>query len=230
MFPGGGYSILAYDWEGIDIAKWLNSKGIAAFVVKNRLPDDASSKVGHLSPFLDARRAMRLVRFHAKEFNIDINKIGVMGFSAGGHLAATLTTHYDEDIPSIQDSIALVDGRPDFSILVYPVITMQFPYTHEGSRVALLGGNPTAELVELYSNETQVIPNTPPTILIHASDDTAVPVQNSLLFYEALIRNGVAAEMHIYPSGGHGFSLAVGDHYLRTWTDRVVAWMDNLEK
>ncbi len=229
IFPGGGYSILAYDWEGTDIAKWLNSKGIAAFVVKNRLPDDASSKIGHLSPFLDARRAIRLVRFYAADFNIDKNRIGVMGFSAGGHLAATLSTHYDDEIPSVKDSIALENARPDFSILLYPVITMQNDYTHQGSRTALLGENPEKDLIDKYSNETQVTENTPPTILIHSSDDGAVPYQNSVQYYDALIEKGVKAEMHIYSTGGHGYSLAIGQSHLSTWTDRVVDWLAELK-
>ncbi len=221
IFPGGGYMILAYDWEGTDIAKWYNSKGIAAFVVKNRLPDDGSSKVGHLSPFLDARRAMRMVRHHAKDFNIEKDKIGVMGFSAGGHLASTISTHYNEKLESIGDAISMENARPDFSVLVYPVISMQNGITHGGSRNALLGETPSQELIDHYSNEKQITEDTPPTILIHSSDDEAVPVKNSLLYYEALIEKNVKAELHVYPHGGHGFSLATKDKILSTWIDRV---------
>ncbi len=224
IFPGGGYQILAYDWEGTDIAKYFNAKGIAAFVVKYRLPDDASSKVGHWSPFLDARRAMRIVRYHAAEYNIETDKIGVMGFSAGGHLAATLSVHFDHHLDSVNDSIAMVSARPDFSILVYPVISMQDEYTHGGSKQSLLGAEPEAEWVDFFSNELQVNNNTPPCILIHASDDQAVPVQNSLAYYEALIKQGLLAELHVYPKGGHGFSLATNDAHLRTWIDRVMEW------
>jgi len=230
IFPGGGYRILAYDWEGTDIAKWLNSKGIAAFVVKNRLPDDENSKVDYLSPFLDARRAIRLVRHHAKDFNIAADRIGVMGFSAGGHLAATLSTHYDEAIPSLADSIAQTNARPDFSILLYPVITLDQEHTHQGSKEALLGENPSPTLIEHYSNEKQVNAKTPPCILIHSADDEAVPFQNSLLYYEALIKQGVPAELHVYPHGGHGYSLAIGDKHLSTWPDRVVAWLSLLKE
>ncbi len=226
IFPGGGYMMLAYDWEGTDIAKMLNAKGIAAFVVKNRLPDEETSKVRHLSPILDARRAIRLVRHHSDVFNIDKNKVGVMGFSAGGHLASTLSTHYDKNIASLEDAISKEMARPDFSILVYPVISMDSSFTHQGSKDALLGKNPDQELEDLYSNEKQITKDTPPTILIHSADDFAVPVKNSLVYYEALLKNGVSAEMHLYPSGGHGYSLATKSQHLRSWSDRVLEWIE----
>lgn len=228
IFPGGGYHILAYDWEGTDIAKYFNARGIAAFVVKYRLPDDASSQIGHWSPFLDARRAIRLVRHHAADFNIMADKIGIMGFSAGGHLASTLSVHYDHKLESISDSVAMVSARPDFSILVYPVISFDPAFTHGGSKQALLGDNPEPSLVEFFSNEKQVSAETPPTILIHASDDQAVPVQNSLAYYEALVKQGVSAELHVYPRGGHGFSLATKDAHLRTWMDSVMQWLSEV--
>lgn len=229
IFPGGGYMILAYDWEGTDIAKWLNGQGIAAFVVKNRLPDAASSKVRHLSPILDACRAIRMVRHYAKAYNVDTEKIGVMGFSAGGHLAATLSTHYEEELKSVEDSISIESARPDFSILVYPVITMEEQYTHGGSREALLGKEPTQALIDHYSNEKQVSKDTPPTILIHSMDDEAVPVKNSLLYYEALVNQGIAAELHTYSTGGHGYSLAIGQPHLSSWPDRVEDWLKTLD-
>ncbi|MGW8315761.1 MAG: alpha/beta hydrolase [Bacteroidales bacterium] len=223
--PGGGYHILAYDWEGSDIARWLNSKGVAAFVLKYRLPGARSNIVPHKSPLLDAQRAMRLVRYYAASWNIDPGKIGIMGFSAGGHLASTLSTHHDPGDPDSPDPVDRVSCRPDFSILVYPVISFTGKFTHTGSRTALLGEDPDEELVRYFSNELQVREDTPPAILIHADDDTGVPSENSLVYYEALRAAGVPAEMHIYPYGGHGFSLAIGKGYLSTWPDRVIQWM-----
>lgn len=227
--PGGGYKYLAYDREGIDIAKWLNSKGIAGIILKYRLPGSKSNSVPHKSPLLDAQRAMRLVRFHAKEWKIDPARIGIMGFSAGGHLASTLGTHFDLGQQGEGDSISAVSSRPDFMILVYPVISMSQEFMHKGSQQLLLGENPDAELMQYYSNDLQVSENTPPTFIIHASDDTAVPVENSLAFYRALIEKNVSAEMHIYPKGGHGFTLAVGKYYLETWPDRCVDWLRSLD-
>lgn len=230
VIPGGGYGVLAYDWEGSDIAKWLNSKGIAAIVLKYRLPNAKSNLVPHLSPLMDAERAMRLVRANAGQWNIQSNRIGVMGFSAGGHLASTLGTRFSSGKSDMADSTERFSSRPDFLVLVYPVITMDEKITHGGSRNNLLGPNPDAQLTRLYSNELQVSEKTPPTFLIHATDDKGVPVENSLLFYHALKDKGVPAEMHIYPYGGHGFSLAVGKGYLQTWTDRCIDWMTALPK
>jgi acetyl esterase/lipase len=228
--PGGGYWILAYDWEGIDIAKWLNSKGIAAVVLKYRLPVSKSNIIRHQSPLLDSKRAMRLVRHHAEEWNINPDKVGVMGFSAGGHLASTLGTHFDLGISNTNDPIDTLSSRPDFMILIYPVITFSKPFMHEGSRNALLGEPADSALVTYYSNELQVKENTPPTFLIHAGDDQAVPVANSLVFYQALQAKGIPAEMHIYPEGGHGFSLAIDTYYLETWTDRCILWLKRLNR
>ncbi len=226
--PGGGYAVLAYDWEGIDIANYLNANGIAAIILKYRLPEDASNVVPHLSPLLDSKRAMRLSRFHAKEWNIDPNRIGVMGFSAGGHVASTLGTHFDAGDPDATDPVDRLSSRPDFMALIYPVITMQADFTHAGSRENLIGKSPSEELVELYSNERQVTPDTPPTFLVHSSNDKSVPVKNSLSFYDALLENGVQSEMHLYPYGGHGFSLAIGQGRLSDWPARCVAWMKSL--
>ncbi len=228
--PGGGYHILAYDWEGSDIARWLNSRGVAAFVLKYRLPGARSNIVPHKSPLLDAQRAMRLVRHYASAWNIDPGRIGIMGFSAGGHLASTLSTHHDPGDPDSPDPVERESCRPDFSILVYPVISFTGPFMHSGSRTALLGQDPDEELVRYYSNELQVREDTPPAILIHADDDTGVPAENSLVYYEALRKAGVSAEMHIYPYGGHGFSLAIGRGYLSTWPDRVIQWMSYLNQ
>jgi acetyl esterase/lipase len=226
--PGGGYRILAYDKEGTDIAKWLNSKGIAAIVLKYRLPLSKSNIVNHKSPLLDAQQAIRLTRYHANEWNIKKDKIGIMGFSAGGHLAATAGTHFDAGDASASDPVESMSSRPDFMVLVYPVITFSNSFIHKGSRNALLGENPDSTLIKHYSNELQVKDNTPSTFIVHAGDDKSVPVENSLLFYHALKDKGIPAEFHIYPEGGHGFSLAIGKGYLETWPDRCIDWLRSL--
>ena len=228
--PGGGYSYLSYDWEGIDPARLFNAKGIAAIVLKYRLPNSKSNITPHLSPLMDAKRAMRMVRFYAGKWGIKKDQVGIMGFSAGGHLVSTLGTHFDSGDPQSQDSVEQLSSRPDFMVLVYPVISMTKKIMHAGSKNNLVGEKADSSLAKLYSNELQVTKNTPPTILIHATDDKLVPVENSLLFYQALKDNNVPAEMHIYPKGGHGFGLAVGQGYLETWTDRCVEWMRGLNK
>jgi acetyl esterase/lipase len=227
--PGGGYVSLSYDWEGTDIAKMFNEQGIAAIVLKYRLPVSKSNKIRHESPMLDAKRAIRLTRFHASEWNIKQDKIGIMGFSAGGHLAATLGTHFEVSGIKTNDPIESVSSRPDFMILIYPVITFSHYFMHKGSRDALLGVSPDSTLIVYYSNELHVKKNTPPTFIVHASDDKSVPVENSLLFYKALKNKGVSAEMHIYPQGGHGFSLALGKSYLQTWPQRCLDWLKWLQ-
>ncbi len=223
--PGGGYGILAYDWEGSDIARWLNSQGIAAFVLKYRLPGSKSNIIPYKSPLMDAQRAMRIVRSNAESWNIDPERIGVMGFSAGGHLASTLSTHYDAGDPSSSDPVEKVSCRPDFSVLVYPVISFTEDFQHSGSRINLLGEDADESLVKYYSNELQVTEDTPPAILIHSDDDKAVPVENSIAYYKALRNNDIASELHIYPYGGHGYSLAIGQGHLATWPDRVIEWI-----
>ena len=228
--PGGGYGMLAYEWEGTDIAKLFNSKGIAAIVLKYRLPNSKSNIVPNLSPLMDAKRAIRLVRFNAAKWNIKKDKIGIMGFSAGGHLASTLGTHFDNGDAISKDSIEQLSSRPDFMILIYPVISMTKDIMHKGSRNNLIGDKPTDELAKLYSNELQVTSQTPPTFLVHAADDKAVPVENSILFFQALKDNKVPVEMHIYPTGGHGFGLAIGNNYLETWADRCIDWLRGLNK
>lgn len=228
--PGGGYWILAYDLEGEDIAKFLNSKGIAAIVLKYRLPTSESQIIPHKSPLMDAQRAMRLVRYKAEDWNINPGKIGIMGFSAGGHLASTLSTHFDMGNAEASDPIERVSCRPDFSVLMYPVISFIADYSHTGSCRALLGEDPDPELVKYYSNELQVNENTPPAILILASDDTTVPVDNSISYYKALLKHGVSAEMHLYAYGNHGFGLARKRGYLSSWTDRCSDWILNLNK
>jgi acetyl esterase/lipase len=229
ILPGGGYRGLAYDWEGTDFAKWFNSKGIAAFVVKYRLPISDSVIEPHKAPLQDAKRAMRTVRTNSGNWNLSKDEIGVMGFSAGGHLASTLGTHFDHEDAIEADSINTLSARPDFMILIYPVITMNEPYAHQGSKTNLLGENPTKKRIEYYSNETQVTENTPPTFLLHATDDEAVPVENSLMFYKALKEKGHLPEMHIYPEGGHGFALAIGHDHLEGWTERLYEWLQTLD-
>jgi acetyl esterase/lipase len=228
--PGGGYSILAYEWEGTEVAKLLNSKGIAAFVLKYRLPDVKSSVVQHFSPLLDAKRALRIVRANAGKWNIQKERIGIMGFSAGGHLASTLLTQFDEGDKTSKDSIEQQSSRPDFGVLVYPVISMSKPIMHSGSRNRLIGSNPDAELAAKYSSELQVKKETPPTFLVHAMDDNGVPMENSLLFFQALKEKGVSGELHVYPYGGHGFGLAVGRGSLENWTMLCVDWIRGLSK
>lgn len=223
--PGGGYQYLAYNWEGSDPARFLCAKGIAAIVLKSRLPNSKSNITPHLSPLMDAKRAIRTVRFNAAKWNIKKDAIGIMGFSAGGHLASTAGTHFDSGNPNAADSIEQQSSRPDFMVLIYPVISMSKPVMHVGSRNNLLGPQPGDDLAKLYSNELQVTKETPPTFLLHATDDKTVPVENSLLFYQALKDNGVAAEMHIYPRGGHGFGLGIGRGAVEGWIDLCVAWL-----
>lgn len=227
--PGGGYGGLAYDWEGTDFAGWLNSRGVAAIILSYRLPADGD--IAHqkwLSPLLDAHRAIRLVRAHAEEWNIDPAKIGIMGFSAGGHLASTAAVRFDPGDPSAADPVDQLSSRPDFAILVYPVISFTGPSAHSGSRRNLIGENPSEEMINHYSNELHVSPETPPTFLVHAADDTAVPVKNSLLFYEACLANGVPAELHIYPHGGHGFSFGYSKGRVQDWTRICARWLAEL--
>lgn len=227
IFPGGGYGILAYDWEGTDIAKFLNGQGIAGIVVKYRLPSDTSQENKHDVPLIDAQRAMRLVRHNALSFHLDANRIGILGFSAGGHLASTLGTQFNEEVYKAIDEVDAVSARPNFMALGYPVITFG-DGTHSGSKKNLIGENPSQEMVDRFSNEKNVTEQTPATFLFHASDDTAVPVENSLLFYRALNDKGVSATLFVYPKGGHGFSLALKDPFLRGWSDQMVQWIRNL--
>ncbi|HCO84631.1 MAG TPA: esterase, partial [Arenibacter sp.] len=203
---------------------------IAGIVVKYRLPNSKSVTEKHKVPLQDAQRALRTVRSKAGEWNIDPNNVGIIGFSAGGHLASTLGTHYNEVVYAKQDDIDQLSARPDFMTLAYPVITLGEPNTHGGSRKNLLGENPTQQMVDHFSNELQVTTDTPPTFLLHASDDKAVPVENSLLFYTALVKNQVPAEMHIYPTGGHGFALGLQETHLASWTEQWVGWLTNVKK
>ena len=221
VFPGGGYQHLAMDHEGFQIAAWLNSYGITAFVLRYRLGPEYQ----HPIELGDAQRAIRYVRAHAGEMGIDPHRIGVWGFSAGGHLAASTGTHFDNGNATSADAIEHEGSRPDFMILAYPVITMEEPYTHHGSRNALLGTTPDQALVDLMSNERQVTKQTPPAFLFATSDDPVVPVQNSVQFYLALRRAEVPAEMHIYEHGAHGVGLARNNPDLSNWPDLLAHWL-----
>ena len=226
--PGGGYRYLSYDFEGTDFAKWFNSKGITAFVLKYRLPNSKSIKVSYEAPLQDAQRAMRIVRSQAAKWHVKPDNIGVIGFSAGGHLASTLGTQFDKPNNFKKTALDTISARPDFMALIYPVVTMKMDYTHKGSRNNLLGENPSEDLVNQYSNELQVTKNTPPTFIVHAEDDHSVPVENSLQLYQALKNKGIDAELHIYPHGGHGFGSALGKGRLEKWTDRLYDWLQSL--
>jgi len=228
VIPGGGYHAIACIKEGDDIAKWLNSNGIVGIVLKYRLPNAKSNIISHKSPLLDASRAMKIIKENAEKWHIDENNIGVMGFSAGGHLAATLGTHYDKDEKPQSAKIDSISSRPDFMVLMYPVITMDERFTHMGSRKNLLGENPSQELVDYYSNEKQVSAETPPTLIFHTTDDAAVPVENSTAFYKALNEKNIDSEMHIFQHGKHGFALANGKGNLELWKSICIAWLRNM--
>jgi acetyl esterase/lipase len=219
--PGGGYRNLSMDKEGDQIARWLNSIGVTSFVLKYRL----GPKYHHPIELGDAQRAIRTVRAKAAEYHVQPDRIGIMGFSAGGHLASTAGTHFDAGNASAADAIDRASSRPDFLVLCYPVISFTTPYTHKGSRQFLLGDNPDPKLVESLSNELQVTAQTPPTFLFHTTTDTTVPPENSVLFYMALRKVGVPAELHIYERGPHGVGLAQTDEALSTWPGRLAAWL-----
>ncbi|PWB24368.1 alpha/beta hydrolase [Flavobacterium sp. HTF] len=223
IFPGGGYMHLAIDKEGTKIAEWFNSIGIAAFVLKYRLPNDKIMIDKTIGPLQDAQESIRIVRQNASKWNIDPNKIGVMGFSAGGHLASTLSTHYDD---KVYETASKASARPDFSLLIYPVVSMQNEITHKGSQTNLLGDNPSQELIDSFSNEKKVTAQTPSTFLIHATDDEVVIPENSINYYLALKKNKVTAELHIYEKGGHGFGLGVNDTS-KFWTKQCEEWLKN---
>ncbi|MFC5412713.1 alpha/beta hydrolase [Larkinella bovis] len=222
VIPGGGYSILAYGHEGEEMAKWFNERGIAAFVLKHRLPDDRTQTNKHEVPLADAMQGMKLIRQHAAKWGINADRLGVIGFSAGGHLASTLSTHYHRG-PGASE-----DAKPNFAILMYPVVTFGTK-AHVGSREKLLGKNASPEQVAYYSNELQVDEKTPPTFLVHAEDDKGVPVENSIDYYLALKKFNVPAEMHLYPTGGHGYALRVkGKGSIEGWPAACDNWLRSL--
>lgn len=224
--PGGGYGGLATDHEGRQPAEFLNKLGVAAFVLKYRL-----APYRHPVPLQDAQRAIRTVRSRAKDWGVDPDRVGIWGFSAGGHLASTAATHFDDGKADAADPVEKVSSRPDFCILGYPVITLTGPpVTHMGSRRNLLGDNPSQELIDNLSNEKQVTAKTPPTFLFHTTEDTAVPPENSILFYLALRKAKVPAELHVYEKGRHGVGLATGvkspdDPVLKKWPDLLADWL-----
>ncbi len=221
--PGGGYSILAIDHEGYDIASWFNERGVTAFVLKSRLPQDELFENAEIRPLQDAQQAIRIVRHSAVEYGISPDKIGIMGFSAGGHLASTASTHFNTQVGEITDTALSV--RPDFSLLIYPVITFGEANTHSGSRDNLVGKNAPEDKIRLYSNELQVTAETPPAFLVSTTDDGVSP-ENSILYYQACRKNKVPVELHIYEKGGHGYGLRKkGLGPVETWPDRMEDWM-----
>jgi len=217
--PGGGYGMESYRLEGINIAKTFISHGTAAFILKYRLPSDSIMADKSIGPLQDAQQAIKTVRQRYSEWNIDPKKVGIMGFSAGGHLASTAGTHFDTCMISNEEHISL---RPDFMILIYPVISMNNKLTHTGSMQNLLGPDPTPEKLDFFSNELHVTDQTPPTYLTHTGDDKVVDVDNSIVFYEALRHHKVAAEMHLYPKGNHGFVLSIPTE---EWMTPLFKWL-----
>ena len=217
IVPGGGYGVVVYQGEGISTAKQLARHGITAFVLKYRLPDDSVMLDKTTGPLQDAQQAVKFVRENAGRWGVDVKKVGIIGFSAGGHLASTAATHFQTPLIENASGTSL---RPDFQVVVYPVISMQDSLTHRDSRSNLLGKNPSKELIEQYSNERQVTTNTPPAYITHAADDKTVDVENSLAYFKSLRRQGVEAEMHIYPKGGHGFIFRQPD-----WIEPLLLWM-----
>jgi enterochelin esterase family protein len=219
--PGGGYGFLAVDHEGRQPAEWLNEHGVSAFVLRYRI----APRYHHPAPLQDAQRAVRLVRANAAKWHINPERIGIWGFSAGGHLASTAATHFDDGKPNGPDDVERVGCRPDFLILCYPVVSMNAPPTHGGSRHNLIGDHPDQQLVDLLSNEKQVTSRTPPTFIFQTDEDKAVPAENCVAFYLALRKHGVPAEMHIYEKGQHGVGLAPRDPVLSTWPARLADWL-----
>ncbi len=220
--PGGGYGGLAIGHEGHDIAKWFVSQGISAFICDYR---HRGKGYGHPAPMQDAQRAIRMVRARAKEFQVDPERIGVIGFSAGGHLASTVSTHFDDGLADDPDPVQQVSCRPDFAILCYPVIALGEKFTHQGSQKNLLGTEPDLQLIQKFSNEKSVTANNPPTFLWHTAEDPVVLVENSLRFFSALQGAGVPAELHVYEKGRHGLGLASGIPGAENWPVELLAWL-----
>jgi acetyl esterase/lipase len=218
IFPGGAYAGLSFEYEGTQQANWFIDHGIAAFVVKYRIPDDRTMADKSMGPLQDAQQAMRFARQHAAEWNVDQRRIGAVGFSAGGHLASTLATHFGESYVDNPDRVAL---RPDFLVLVYPVISMDAKITHLDSRKALLGAEPSETKIRFFSNELHVTKDTPPTLLLHAADDRLVDVDNSVVFFEALRHAGVPVETRLFEKGQHGFFLMPRDR----WQGAILDWL-----
>jgi len=220
--PGGGYAGLAIDKEGHEIAKWFCQRGVVAIVLKYRT---GGKQHQHPVPLNDAQRALRMVRSHAEKWQIDTDRIGIMGFSAGGHLASTAGTHYDDGDPAATNPLNQISCRANFMVLAYPVISLEDDITHRGSRKNLLGDSPSAELIAEFSNHKQITAETSPTFLVHAGDDKAVPVENSWRFYHALLKHNVPAEFHIFERGGHGFGMRAHDLPVGRWPELLEAWL-----
>ena len=214
--PGGGYAFLSWGEEGVAVARWLQARGITGAVLKYRLPSPDRVPSGHLVPLLDAQRAIRIMREHAAEFGIKTNRVGILGFSAGGHLAACVATKFASPIPNPVEDVRRVSCRPDFCALIYPVVSM-LTSAHSGSRTNLLGRNPSEQLLAQFSCEKLVNHDTPPSFVVHARDDANVLVTNSLLFVEACQRAAVPVELHLYDKGGHGFGLGVHGGEVTNW-------------
>ncbi len=222
--PGGGYGIVAAGHEGADVAKAFTSMGITAFVLKYRIPDTLTMVNREIGPLQDVQRAIQLVREHAKEWNVNVHRVGIMGFSAGGHLAASAGVHYNDAVIDNPQHISL---RPDFMLLIYPVISFRDSIGHIGSRNNLLGLHPSPEKITYYSNELQVTDDTPPTFLVHAKDDDVVLYRNSTIFYEALQQHKVATGIFLYEKGGHGFGMH-NPQSNDAWMPKVNTWMDTI--
>jgi acetyl esterase/lipase len=219
--PGGGYGILAYDHEGHQLAEWFRSIGVTGVVLKYR----HAPKYRHPSPLQDAQRAIRLVRSRAEEWKIDPNRVGIMGFSAGGHLASTASTHFDAGKADSAGPVEKQSCRPSFSILGYPVISLSADFAHKGSGKNLFGDKVTDEQLKELSNELNVTKETPPAFLFHTNEDKGVPPQNSVAYYSALIAHGVPAELHIYQWGPHGVGMAPGEPAVETWVQQLHGWL-----
>ncbi len=223
--PGGSYALLSWDKEGVNVAQWLQARGVTAAILKYRLPSPGQIPSGHLVPLLDAQRAIRILRERAGEFGIKTNRVGIIGFSAGGHLAACAATKFAQPVPSPVEDDRRVSCRPDFCVLAYPVISM-LTAAHSGSRTNLLGRDPTEQLRSQFSCEKLVTKETPPTFIVHARDDTSVPVTNSLMFAEACQQAGVPVELHLYEKGKHGFGLGVNGGEVTNWPAQLETFLN----
>ena len=223
--PGGGYGALAFDHEGYAIARWLNENGIAGIILKYRLPSDLIMTDKSVGPLQDAQEAIRIVRRNSVKWKINPQKVGVMGFSAGGHLASTLSTHFNEKVYETGDTTS---ARPSFSLLIYPVISFDTTVYHAGSRRNLIGNKPSEEQVRRFSNELQITSDTPPAFLVHSADDKAVPVKNSILYFEGLNKKNIPVEMHVFQKGGHGYGMSVDKGTQSAWPGLCIKWLNSM--
>jgi acetyl esterase/lipase len=220
--PGGGYGVLAFDHEGNAIAKWLNDNGIAGIILKYRLPSDQIMIDKSIGPLQDAQEAMRVIRRNAVSWKINPDRVGVIGFSAGGHLASTLSTHYAEKVYEVKDNTS---ARPNFSLLIYPVVSFDTLITHRGTRNNLIGLKPDIKQVQRFSNELQITADTPPAFLVHSADDKAVPVMNSIGYFTGLQKNNIPVELHIFQKGGHGYGLSPNGGTESSWPALCIKWL-----